>query len=62
MGVLADGEVAIATSSRNFRGRMGSPGSRLLVAGPAVAAASAVAGHVASPDEVVGRAPTARLT
>ncbi|MEZ5098620.1 MAG: aconitase/3-isopropylmalate dehydratase large subunit family protein [Thermoleophilia bacterium] len=57
MGVLADGEVGIATSSRNFPGRMGSRDSRLLVAGPAVAAASAVAGRVASPEEIAGPAP-----
>ena len=52
MGLLADGEVGIATSSRNFLGRMGSHLSELYLAGPAVAAASAVAGCIASPDGV----------
>lgn len=53
MGVMSPGEVGIATSSRNFPGRMG-PESRLYIAGPAVAAASAIAGHVASPADVMG--------
>jgi 3-isopropylmalate/(R)-2-methylmalate dehydratase large subunit len=52
MGVLAAGEVAVATTNRNFRGRMGHPDSTVYLAGPAVAAASAVAGRIVSPDEV----------
>lgn len=53
MGVLAEGERAIATTNRNFVGRMGHPGSEVYLANPAVAAASAVAGRIASPEEVV---------
>jgi len=53
MGVLAAGERAVSTTNRNFRGRMGSPDSEVVLAGPAVAAASAVAGRLAHPEEVV---------
>ena len=52
MGILADGERAVATTNRNFVGRMGHPGSEVYLAGPAVAAASAVLGRVASPEEL----------
>ena len=54
MGILADGERCISTTNRNFVGRMGSPKSEVYLAGPAVAAASAVAGRISSPEEVVG--------
>jgi 3-isopropylmalate/(R)-2-methylmalate dehydratase large subunit len=50
MGILAAGEKAIATTNRNFIGRMGSPRSEVYLANPAVAAASAVAGTIVSPD------------
>jgi len=53
MGVLAAGERAVSTTNRNFRGRMGHPESEVYLAGPAVAAASAVAGRIAGPQEVV---------
>ncbi|MBN1177415.1 MAG: 3-isopropylmalate dehydratase large subunit [Dehalococcoidales bacterium] len=56
MGVLADGERCISTTNRNFVGRMGSTKSEVYLANPAVAAASAVAGRIASPDDVMGRA------
>jgi 3-isopropylmalate/(R)-2-methylmalate dehydratase large subunit len=52
MGVLAEGERAVSTTNRNFVGRMGHPGSEVYLAGPYVAAASAVAGHIATPDQV----------
>jgi len=53
MGVLAAGERAISTTNRNFRGRMGHPDSEVYLSGPAVAAASAVAGRIAHPEEVL---------
>jgi 3-isopropylmalate/(R)-2-methylmalate dehydratase large subunit len=54
MGILADGERALATTNRNFVGRMGHPGSEVYLANPAVAAATAILGRIASPDELKG--------
>jgi 3-isopropylmalate/(R)-2-methylmalate dehydratase large subunit len=54
MGILAAGERCISTTNRNFVGRMGSPQSEVYLAGPAVAAASAVLGRIGSPEEVMG--------
>jgi len=51
-GVLAEGERAIATTNRNFVGRMGHPKSEVYLAGPAIAAASAVLGRIGSPEEL----------
>jgi 3-isopropylmalate/(R)-2-methylmalate dehydratase large subunit len=53
MGILAKGEKAVATTNRNFVGRMGDPASEVYLAGPSVAAASAVTGKISSPEEVV---------
>ncbi|HUT52788.1 MAG TPA: 3-isopropylmalate dehydratase large subunit [bacterium] len=53
MGVLAPGERAVATTNRNFVGRMGHVKSEVYLANPAVAAASAVKGRIATPEEVV---------
>ncbi|MBO6171361.1 MAG: 3-isopropylmalate dehydratase large subunit [Desulfovibrio sp.] len=52
MGILGDGERAVATTNRNFRGRMGSLDSEVYLASPVVAAATAVAGVVAGPDQL----------
>jgi 3-isopropylmalate/(R)-2-methylmalate dehydratase large subunit len=52
MGILAAGARARATTNRNFVGRMGDPTSEVYLASPAVAAATAVAGHIASPDDL----------
>jgi len=52
MGVLAAGERAVSTTNRNFRGRMGHADSEVYLAGPAVAAASAVAGRIVHPSAV----------
>jgi 3-isopropylmalate/(R)-2-methylmalate dehydratase large subunit len=53
MGVLAEGERCVSTTNRNFVGRMGSTKSEVYLSNPAVAAASAVAGKVVHPDEVM---------
>jgi len=52
MGILAKGERAISTTNRNFVGRMGHPESEVYLASPAIAAASAIVGRIASPEEV----------
>ncbi len=52
MGILAADEVAIATTNRNFVGRMGHITSKIYLASPATAAASAIAGYIVSPDKL----------
>jgi 3-isopropylmalate/(R)-2-methylmalate dehydratase large subunit len=52
MGILAAGERAVATTNRNFVGRMGHPESEVYLASPYIAAASAVAGRICGPDEL----------
>lgn len=55
MGILAAGERALATTNRNFIGRMGDPKSEVYLSNPAVAAATAVKGRIAGPEEIAGR-------
>ncbi|MEW6002284.1 MAG: 3-isopropylmalate dehydratase large subunit [Nitrospirota bacterium] len=52
MGILAKGEVALATTNRNFVGRMGHPESKIYLSNPAVATASAVLGRIGIPEEL----------
>ena len=52
MGILARNEVALATTNRNFTGRMGHPESEVYLSNPAVAAASALTGRIIHPDEI----------
>jgi len=52
MGILADGEKTVASTNRNFIGRMGHKGSEVYLAGPAVVAASAVTGKISTPDDL----------
>ena len=53
MGILAEGEKALATTNRNFVGRMGHTRSEIYLASPAIAAASAITGKISSPAEVL---------
>lgn len=52
MGILGDGETAISTTNRNFIGRMGHKGSKIFLASPAVAAASALSGYIMHPENI----------
>lgn len=54
MGILAEGERCLATTNRNFVGRMGHPKSEVYLASPAVAAATAVAGEITDPSKIAG--------
>ena len=59
LGILARGERCLSTSNRNFVGRMGSPESEVVLAGPLAAAAGAVLGRVCDPRELLGDDPAA---
>ena len=54
MGILAQGERCVATTNRNFVGRMGHVESEVYLASPAVAAASAIAGRITAPETIIG--------
>lgn len=53
MGILDKGDIALATTNRNFKGRMGHPDSLLYLSNPAVAAASAIKGKITHPEEMI---------
>ena len=54
MGVIGANEVCITSSTRNFKGRMGSSSARIYMASSATVAASAIAGHISDPTQFLG--------
>jgi 3-isopropylmalate/(R)-2-methylmalate dehydratase large subunit len=52
MGLLGGGEVCLTASTRNFKGRMGSPDAEIYMASPATVAAGAIAGRIVDPRQV----------
>ena len=54
LGILAEGESCITASTRNFKGRMGDPESKVFMGSPATVAASAIKGTIADPREIIG--------
>lgn len=53
MGVIGDGEICLATTNRNFKGRMGSTEAKIYLSSPTVAAYSAIAGYITGPEELI---------